>query len=191
MLKHIKLNLSLVLVVLGLALFGNGLYIGSKALLAQNLMERAWTKTAYNGDMHLPWSWMDAHPVARLTLDGEKRSHIVLNTDSGQALAFGPAVISGTENTDMLAIAAHKNTQFQNLKHLVAGETITLERAKGEVLTYHVTHSKILDSRLEGLTIEPHAKTPSRLALVTCYPFDAVSFNGPMRYVVYADLVET
>lgn len=187
--KRLKLGLSLTLSVLGLALFGKGLYIGGKAVIAQNLMERAWTKTAQSGEVHLPWSWMDAYPVARLTLEGDRTSYIVLNTDSGQALAFGPAVVSGTENADMLAIAAHKNTQFQNLKDLSIGGSIRLERPKGEVLTYRVTHSKILDSRIEGLTIEADADTPSRLALVTCYPFDAVSFNGPMRYVVYAERV--
>lgn len=184
--KRFKLGLSLAIGVLGLALFGNGLYIGGKAVVAQKLMDRAWVKTAASGDVHMPWSWMDAYPVARLTLQGDKRSHIVLNTDSGQALAFGPAVVSGTENTEFLAIAAHKNTQFQSLKHLLAGETITLERPKGEVLTYQITHTKILDSRSEGLTIEAEAQTPDRLALITCYPFDAVSFNGPLRYVVYA-----
>jgi len=146
-------------------LLGNGLYMGGKAKLAQNLLDRAWTKTSMTGDVYLPWSWMDAHPVARLKIEGDERSHIVLNTDSGQALAFGPAVISGTENTDLLGIAAHKNTQFQNLR------------------------TKIIDSRKDGLPIEVKAKTPSRLALVTCYPFDAVSFNGPMRYVVYAERV--
>lgn len=191
MLRRFNISLSLTLAVLGLGLFGNGLYISGKAIIAQKMMDRAWTKTAVSGDIHLPWSWMDAYPVAKLTLGGNKRSHIVLNTDSGQALAFGPAVVSGTEHSDMLAIAAHKNTQFQNLKHLVAGETITLERAKGEVLTYHITHSEILDSREDGVSIEHNAKTPSRLALITCYPFDAVSFNGPMRYVVYAERRDT
>lgn len=184
--KRFKLGLSLAFGLLGLGLFGHGLYIGGKAVLAQNLMERAWAKTAASGDVHMPWSWMDAYPVAQLTIEGDKRSHIVLNTDSGQALAFGPAVVSGTENADLLAIAAHKNTQFQSLKNVIAGETIILERPEGEVLTYQVTHTKILDSRIEGLPIEADADTPSRLALVTCYPFDAVSFNGPMRYVVYA-----
>ena len=165
--------------------------MGAKAKLAQSLLDRAWTKTAITGDVYLPWSWMDAHPVARLNIQGDKRSHIVLNTDSGQALAFGPAVIGGTENTDLLGIAAHKNTQFQTLKTLKLGETITLEQPKGDVLIYQVTHTEILDSRSDGIPIEVKAQTPSRLALVTCYPFDAVSFNGPMRYVVYAERIVT
>ena len=184
-------SFGLILGLCGIGLLGSGLYMGGKAKLAQSLLDRAWTKTAMTGDVYLPWSWMDAHPVARLKIEGDERSHIVLNTDSGQALAFGPAVISGTENTDLLGIAAHKNTQFQNLKTLKAGEIITLERPKGEMLTYKITHTKIIDSRKDGLPIEVKAKTPSRLALVTCYPFDAVNFNGPMRYVVYAERINT
>jgi len=185
-----RLSLGLILGLCGMGLLGNGLYMGGKALLAQSLLDRAWTKTAMTGDVYLPWSWMDAHPVARLKIEGDERSHIVLNTDSGQALAFGPAVISGTENTDLLGIAAHKNTQFQNLKTVKTGEIITLERPKGEMLTYQVTHTELLDSRKDGLPIEAKANTPSRLALVTCYPFDAVSFNGPMRFVVYAQRID-
>jgi len=138
-------KLSLLICLVGASIFGDGLYTGGKAIVAQSLMERAWTKTAASGEVHLPWSWMDAYPAVRLSL-GDEKSHIVLNTDSGQALAFGPAIVSGTQGTDTLAIAAHKNTQFKTT-------------------------------------------TPSRLALITCYPFDAVSFNGPMRYVVYAEKV--
>jgi len=189
MLRRPRLSLGFIVGLCGMSLLANGLYMSGKAKLAQSLLERAWTKTAMTGDIYLPWSWMDAHPVARLKIQGDERPHIVLNTDSGQALAFGPAVIKGTENTDFLAIAAHKNTQFQNLKTVKVGEIITLEQPKGEILTYQVTHTQILDSRTDGLPIEVKAKTPSRLALVTCYPFDAVSFNGPMRYVVYAERI--
>lgn len=180
----------LISALIGAALFGNGLYIGGKAVLAQHLLERSWNKTLSTGEMHLPWRWMDAHPVARLSFEGQADSHIVLNTDSGQALAFGPAVVSGTENTSMLAIAAHKNTQFQNLKHVVIGKIITLQNSNGRTLKYRVTHSEIMDSRSQGLALGTAAETPSKLALVTCYPFEAISFNGPMRYVVYAERVD-
>ena len=191
MFKRPKLSLGFIAGVLGFALFGQGFYMGGKALLAQSLMESAWQKIAASGDVHMPWSWMDAHPVARLSIAGDDRSHIVLNTDSGQALAFGPAIIQGTEDTDMLAIAAHKNTQFQYLEHVKLGDIIRLERPEGEVLEYRVSYMNILDSRVQGISIADSAETPSRLALVTCYPFDAISFNGPMRYVVYAKRIET
>lgn len=181
---------SLLICLVGVSIFGNGLYTGGKAIVAQSLMERAWAKTAASGEVHLPWSWMDAYPAVRLTL-GNGKSHIVLNSDSGQALAFGPAIVSGTQGTDTLAIAAHKNTQFKTLKDLKQGDIVHLEHPQGEPITYRVTHMEILDSRIDGVTIAEAATTPSRLALITCYPFDAVSFNGPMRYVVYAEKLET
>lgn len=183
-------KLGLVSACLGAALFGKGLYLGGKAILAQHLLDRSWSKTAASGEVHLPWAWMDAHPVGRIIFEGHDESHIILNTDSGQALAFGPAVINGTENTDMLAIAAHKNTQFRTLKDLIAGDLITLERPKGETITYRMIYSEILDSRTQGIEIETPAQTPSKLALVTCYPFNAISFNGPLRYVVYAERID-
>jgi len=184
--KHLpKLGVGFVAALLGLGLFGQGAYMGGKAIVAQILMEHAWTKTTENGEVHLPWAWIDAHPAARLSFDGE--SYIVLNSDSGQALAFGPAIIAGTEDRAMMGIAAHKNTQFQGLKNLQAGDAVTLELPLEPRLTYRVTHSEILDSRIDGIAIEELSENPNRLALVTCYPFDAVSFNGPMRYVVYAE----
>jgi len=159
-------KLSLLICLVGASIFGDGLYTGGKAIVAQSLMERAWAKTAASGEVHLPWSWMDAYPA-------------------------GPAIVSGTQGTDTLAIAAHKNTQFKTLKDLKQGDIVHLEPPQGEPITYRVTHMDILDSRIDGITIAEAATTPSRLALITCYPFDAVSFNGPMRYVVYAEKVET
>lgn len=183
-----KFGVGIFAALLGLAFFGQGAYIGGKAVVAQILMERAWVKTAKSGEVHLPWAWIDAHPAARLSFDG--KSHIVLNSDSGQALAFGPAIISGTQDRAMMGIAAHKNTQFKGLKDLQAGDIVTLELPKEQPLTYRVTHNEILDSRTEGIPLEDISDNPDRLALVTCYPFDSVSFNGPMRYVVYAELSE-
>jgi sortase A len=190
MFRRPRIAAALTLGLLGLGLFGQGIYMCGKAVIAQHLLNSAWMKTAATGNVHLPWPWMDAHPVARLTLGSQKRSYIVLNTDSGQALAFGPAIVSGTENTEALAIAAHKNTQFQGLKNLQYGDKITLERPTGETLTYQVSKAKVLDSRIEGLKIGPAAHTPSSLTLVTCYPFDTISFNGPLRYVVFTERVE-
>ena len=51
-----RLSFGLILGLCGMGLLGNGLYMGGKAKLAQNLPDRAWTKTAMTGDVHLPWS---------------------------------------------------------------------------------------------------------------------------------------
>jgi sortase A len=176
------------LLALGLALLAKGLYIPVKAALAQQLIQSAWTQSLETGKPVLPWSWMDAYPIAELQLS-DSQSHIVLNTDSGQALAFGPGLVTGTSIAPdtMTAIAAHKNTQFASLKNLEIGDIVSLKTKDGLTHHYKVKSHDIVDTRHEQVTKQ---ETPS-LLLVTCYPFDAVSFNGPMRYIVYADKIDT
>lgn len=159
----------------------------AKAELAKHLITKAWAGSLETGTPVLPWAHMDAYPVAKLTLS-EGESHIVLNTDSGQALAFGPALVKGTSLTDgkMIAIAAHKNTQFDSLKNLTVGQTVSLQTSKDVTHHYRVSNHAIIDTRSEDLI----RQDTNSLALITCYPFDAVSFNGPMRYVVYADKIK-
>lgn len=169
---------------LGFGLFAQGLYIPAKALLAQQLIQRAWVKTVNTSQPTLPWAWMDAHPIARLTLPNQK-SYIVLNEDSGQALAFGPALVRGTslDGTSMTAIAAHKNTQFMSLKTIKTGDIISLQTADNQTFSYQVNHQAIIDTQSEALLDQGK----NSLVLITCYPFNNISFNGPLRYVVYAE----
>lgn len=171
----------------GVALLAQGLYIPAKAELAKHLIAKAWAASLETGAPVLPWAHMDAYPVAQLTLSDDE-SHIVLNTDSGQALAFGPALVKGTSLTDrkMIAIAAHKNTQFSSLKDLRTGHTVSLQTPKGITHHYRISGNAIIDTRREAFI----RQNTESLALITCYPFDAVSFNGPMRYVVYADKIK-
>ncbi len=171
----------------GLALLAQGLYMPAKAELAKHLISQAWAESLEADEPVLPWAHMDAYPVAQLTFS-EDESHIVLNTDSGQALAFGPALVKGTSLTDgkMIAIAAHKNTQFSFLKDLKAGQTVSLQTSKGTTHHYRISGNTIIDTRREELI----RQDTESLALITCYPFDAVSFNGPMRYIVFADKIK-
>ena len=46
------------LALIGLLLFGQGAYIHAKALLAQVLLQRAFTETIAGGRVTKPWSWI-------------------------------------------------------------------------------------------------------------------------------------
>src|SRR6266702_7428571 len=56
----------LLLAVAGLILFGQGAYIHAKAMLAQVLLQRAFTETVTTGHEVKPWSWADTWPIARI-----------------------------------------------------------------------------------------------------------------------------
>src|SRR5262247_3918085 len=88
----------LVLAAAGLVLFGQGAYIHAKALLAQALLQRAFTETIATGRDTKPWSWADTWPVARIEVKRIGASAIVLAGSSGQALAFGPGHVELTAN---------------------------------------------------------------------------------------------
>jgi len=59
----------------GLVLFSQGAYIHAKALLAQVLLERAFTETIATGRETKPWSWADTWPVARIEETASRQLH--------------------------------------------------------------------------------------------------------------------
>src|ERR1700739_1006932 len=78
----------LALATVGLLLFGHGGYIHAKALLAQVLLERAFTESIATHHPVKPWSWADTWPAARIEVQRLNASAIVLAGSSGQALAL-------------------------------------------------------------------------------------------------------
>ena len=69
---------------------GLGAWIHAKAMLAQSLLETAWSETLRTGKEVKPWPWADTWPVARLTVPRLGIRRIVLAGASGSSLAFGP-----------------------------------------------------------------------------------------------------
>lgn len=185
-------RLTFLCLLCGLILFGSGLWISAKAALAQTLLERAWSKSVQTGTQVTPWPSMDARPVMRLTVPALDASAIIFDRASGQALAFGPGHLAETAipgDAGTAVIAAHKNTHFAFLQIMKPDMEIMVETAKGKQLTYRVSGTQIYDSDTDDLVISSASTAASNLALVTCYPFDRVSFGGPLRYVVWAESV--
>ena len=187
MVRRSSLIAALVLIT-GAALFGQGLVLTAKAEFAQVLLARAWTRAIDGEPEPTPWPWADTWPVARLSVPSRGEHAIVLAEAGGEALAFGPALLGvsaapGEPGTTI--IAAHRDTHFEFLKDLEIGDTIFVERPDGSQIRYAVSGMEIVDAQHSG--IEPEGG-PSRLALVTCWPFGAL-VSGPDRYVVWADRV--
>lgn len=163
-----------------------GFWIPAKAALAQHLLERAW-REARAGDIDpRPWPWADTTPIARLSIPSLGASWIVLAGASGRNLAFAPSHQDGSARLGergVSVIAGHRDTHFETLEALERGARLVVERADGAVHEYRVTDIEIVDADEAKLRLD--ADRPM-LALVTCYPFDAVSARGPLRYVVTA-----
>jgi sortase A len=174
------------LLALGLALLAAGFWMPAKAEVAQQLLNRAWQRTAAGDEAAKPWPWADTHPVARLRLPGSVEPLTVLAGAAGRTLAFAPALLDGSAAPGadgVTVIAGHRDTHFRPLATVAVGDALTLERPDGTVLTYEVASLDVVDSTRTELRLDADE---SVVVLVTCWPFDAVEVGGSWRYVVTA-----
>ena len=184
----IRLLAAIILALAGLILFGQGVYIHAKALVAQVLLQRAFDQTIATGRAVKPWSWADTWPVARIEVKRLHASAIVLAGSSGQALAFGPGHVELTPDAGERGVAvysAHRDTHFRFLKDVVIGDQIEISRSDGKTFRYRADRTAVV--RFDASGIEPLSQG-YELVLSTCWPFDAVT-SGPERYILHATLV--
>lgn len=161
-------------------------YMLSKAKLAQVLIERSWHSTGY-----APWPWADTSPTARLSIPRLALDAYVLEGATGAALAFGPGMVSGSSSpgsNGVAMIAAHRDTHFKSLEHIEKSDIINLQGKDRQWHHYRVTNIAIADSRVDSITPQYNQ---AKLVLTTCYPFDALTAGGPLRFVVEAELIKT
>jgi sortase A len=171
----------------GIACFGNGIYIYAKAALAQVLLHSAWVRTQDSGTPTAPWPWADMYPVARLTAPAQDADLLVLSGASGRTLAFGPGHLSGSArpgDPGNSVIIAHRDTHFRFLERLAKGDTLVVEGRDGTRRHFQVRTTYVADFRVLNIPRDTFQPT---LTLVTCFPFDAIVPGGPLRYVVVAE----
>jgi sortase A len=179
---------TLALALAGLVLFGQGITIHAKALVAQVLLQRAFAETIASGHPVKPWSWADTWPVARIEVKRLDASAIALAGSSGQALAFGPGHVELTPDAGERGVAvysAHRDTHFRFLKDVAIGDEIVITRSDGRVFRYRADGASVV--RFDASGIDP-LSGGYELVLSTCWPFDAVT-PGPQRYVLHATMI--
>jgi sortase A len=185
--RRVQLALAVACAALAAWQLGAAGLILAKAALAQHLLESAWSRTLAGERQAKPWPWADTWPVARLLVPARGIDLIVLAGASGRTLAFGPGHLDGTSlpgEMGVSVIGGHRDTHLAFLRDLAPGSEVAIERADGRRIAYRVAEARIADARTTAIDADAPG---SRLALVTCYPFDAVVPGGPLRYVVFAD----
>ncbi len=175
------------LLLLALQQVGGAALIHAKAWLAPVLVEEAYRRSEVAGGAAVkPWPWADTWPVARLQVPALGIERLVLAGDSGNVLAFGPGHSRASARPGAggeVVIGGHRDTHFRFLQDLEVGQGILLQMPSGHTRRYRVSERRLVDSRRGGLQ---RGASEDRLLLVTCYPFDAIRSDGPLRYVVVA-----
>jgi sortase A len=178
--------LGILLVALGSWQLGRGVWIQAKAWLAQGLIAHAWSRTLDGERDVKPWGWADTWPVARLTVSRLGVERYVLAGADGAAMPFGPGHMHGTALPGAAGnsvIGGHRDTHLAFMRRLRPGDALMVERPDGARVSYRVASADVLDRREMWVAKQDG---PTRLTLVTCYPFDALGADGPLRYVVVA-----
>ena len=180
---------ALLLLLAGMWQLGGGLTIRAKAILAQILVRDAWERTLIGERQAKPWPWADTWPVARLSVPEQRIDLFVLAGANGRTIAFGPGHVFGTAppgEEGNSVIGGHRDTHLAFLRDTKPGTELRVQRPDGAWRRYRVEASAVLDAADLWVTRQDG---PTRITLVTCYPFDALRPGGPQRYVVFADAI--
>jgi sortase A len=168
---------------------GQAAYVHAKAALGQALLVRSWEARRAGGGATKPWPWADTHPVARLRAPAHDVDLLVLAGANGRTLAWGPGHVDGTATPGArgnAVVTGHRDTHFAFLRDVQRGDALLVESADGTTRRYRVERTFVADRASLALPADDRATT---LALVTCYPFDAVDPGTPLRYAVVARAV--
>ena len=177
------------LLLCGTLLLGQGFYMQAKARLAQVLIARSWQQNLHGNATAKPWPWADIRPVAKLSVPRLHLDQYIMQNASGEALAFGAGMLpQGGEpgGSGHSLLAGHRDSHFAFLQQLRPGDEIDIENHRGQRQRYRISQTRVADSRNSDFYFDPHAH---RLTLITCYPFDALTPGGPLRYIVQAEAV--
>jgi sortase A len=162
----------------------DAMWIPAKAELAQFLLETSWLRTLEGEPNAKPWPWADTRAIAVLEVPRLGLREIVLEGSSSRNLAFGPTLINTTriDDTADRILSGHRDTHFSFLEELQTGDLLRL-RTPTQTRNYRVSWQEAVDSRQQQIVIDDNIE---RLTLLTCYPFNAATSGGPMRWVVTA-----
>lgn len=170
-------------VALGLAVWlagGAVLQVG-KAWLAPALIQRAWAAAQdIGGPAPPPWPWADTRPVLRLSVPRLQVERYILEGANGRALAFGP-VLSNPGGVHV--VFGHRDTHFAFLEKVRVNDRLLVQPINGPPVAYRVREIAVRDQ--DDIAIVSNG-SEMPLVLVTCYPFNALDPDGPLRYVLLA-----
>ena len=179
-----------VLFLLAAVLIGDGCWIRGKAVLAQVLLQRAWRQSIALGRPVKAWPWADTWPVARLRVERLGVDAIVLEGESGEVLAFGPGPLSASvqpTEAGNCVLAGHRDTSFSFLAGIRKGDIVSLQARSGREIRYRIISTAV--ERYDQLFLED--ATSPWLTLITCYPLNSPVPGGPLRFVVFARMIES
>jgi len=187
MYRKLFITLGCGLIILGLFGIAKASLMPIKAIIGQHYLEVAWQDSLKNNKLSKPWKSADFYMIGELTVPKLKISRVILNSVSGEALAWSIGrvtnLVSSSKNGPII-LAGHRDSHMQFMSKLKIGDKIELMMTDGVLKTYEISNYLITD-RPELKTFSNKIKMNS-LVLTTCWPFNS-STIGTKRYLLIAN----
>jgi hypothetical protein len=108
-----------------------------KAIVGQHLLNDVWEKTLYSGIKTKPWESADFEVVGELKVPRLGLSRIVLNSVSGEAMAWGVGTLDpDVSKQSPIILAGHRDTHMEFMSQLHVGDRMSFQLADGSLKSY-------------------------------------------------------
>jgi len=189
MYRKLFITLGCGLIILGLFGIAKASLMPIKAIIGQHYLEVAWKDSLKNNKLSKPWKSADFYMIGELTVPKLKISRVILNSVSGEALAWSIGRVNNvgySSSRGPIILAGHRDSHMQFMSKLNIGDKIELMMTDGVLKTYEISQLEVTD--------RPELKTSFTsindeiLVLTTCWPFNA-SRSSQQRYIVVAQSI--
>ena len=144
------------------------LLLPAKASLGQMRLENA-----FKAGGEQPWPGADLRPIGKLQFPPLDIQKIILSNATGQAMAWGPAILGGTtfpESKGLTIIVGHRDSHMTFLKDLKKGDLLKFRTLNRKQLRFIVNAERVVGKTL-WLPIVTKKLQPE-IILVTCWPIE-------------------
>ena len=186
---HRKLFIAIGCSLMFLGIFGiaKASFMPIKAIIGQHYLEAAWQESLRNNRLSKPWRSADFYMIGELTVPRLKISRVILNSVSGEAMAWGIGRVTNLNNAlkkQPIILAGHRDSHMQFMSELNVGDKIELTMSDGLLKTYIISGTEVSDKPEVALSTASLGR--ESLILTTCWPFDAMK-SGDQRYLIFAN----
>ena len=191
MYRKVFIALGFCLVIVGLVGITKASIMPIKAIIGQQYLEVAWKESLRANKLSKPWRSADFHMIGKLTVPKLKISRVILNSSTGEAMAWGIGRVHNAQSSSMdgpIILAGHRDSHMQFMSQLSVGDKIELMMTDGILKTYTISNSLVLET--QNFILSQPLISNSDLILTTCYPINELK-TGNKRYILYAENLDT
>ena len=189
---HRKLFIAIGCSLIFLGIFGiaKASFMPIKAIIGQHYLEAAWQDSLKNNKLSKPWRSADFYMIGKLKVPRLKISRVILNSVSGEAMAWGIGRIANvgiSSGSRPIILAGHRDSHMQFMSELKVGDKIELMMSDGLVKSYVISKTEV--SNKPEMSLSAISSNTGNLILTTCWPFDAIQ-SGDQRYLIFARSID-